>query len=169
MLTQERLKELFDYVPITGWFTNRFSRGRAKEGDRAGSPTGNGYRRIIIDYGKYYEHHLAWYYVTGEWPEELDHKDRNRSHNAFENLREATRTQNCFNSKRETGSSGLRGAYWDSRVSKWYSKIQVGGLVKWLGHFDSAEEAHKAFMVAVDTNHGEFAFQPPPKPFERRI
>ena len=161
MITQERLKELFDYDPETGWFTNRFSRGRARDGDRAGSPTGHGYRRIIIDYEKYYEHHLAWLYVYGEWPEELDHKDRVRSHNWISNLRPATRTQNNANSERMTGSSGLKGAYLDYRVSRWYSKIQIGGKVKWLGHFDTAEEAHEAFMVAAENLHGEFALQSP--------
>lgn len=157
MLTYERLVELFNYDPETGFFTNRFSRGRAGAGQRAGAETGHGYRRIIIDYQKFYEHHLAWYYIYGEWPDEIDHKDRNRSHNAIGNLRLATRTQNCFNSERPTGESGLRGAYLDKRNLRWYSHIQVGGQVEHLGMFDTAEEAHEAFMVAVERHHGEFA------------
>lgn len=158
MITQERLHELFDYNLETGWFTNRTSRGRADKGGRAGSPTGHGYRRIIIDYVKYYEHHLAWLYVYGEWPGELDHKNGVRSFNAILNLRPATRTQNCFNAERATGESGLRGAYLDKRTTRWYSHIQVGGQVEHLGMFDTPEEAHIAFMAAVERRHGEFAF-----------
>src|SRR5882762_9001487 len=118
MLTQERLKELFDYDPITGWFTNRFSRGRACTGDRAGSESGHGYRKICIDYVKYYEHHLAWFYTHGHWPSEIDHEDGKGNNNAIDNLREATRTQNNWNAERPTGSSGLRGAYLDKRTMR---------------------------------------------------
>ena len=158
MITQERLKELFNYDPETGYFTNQISRGRACGGYRAGSPSGHGYRKIRIDYEGYYEHHLAWFYVYGEWPEELDHRDGNGSNNAISNLRCATRTQNNFNAERATGMSGLKGAYLDSRSLQWYSKIQLGGYQKHLGMFNTPEEAHKAFMDAVERHHGEFAF-----------
>lgn len=154
---QQELKELFVYDPLTGWFTNRFSRGRAKEGARAGSETGHGYRRIIIDYIKHYEHHLAWLYVYGVYPDEIDHKNGIRSFNAIDNLRDCTRTQNNFNAERATGASGLKGAYLDKRTMHWYSHIQIGGQVKHLGIFATAEQAHGAFMAAVELHHGEFA------------
>jgi hypothetical protein len=158
MITQQRLKELFEYDPEEGRFRNRFSRGRAREADEAGSPSGHGYRKVAVDYERYYEHHLAWLYVYGEWPSEIDHRDGDRSNNKIANLRMATRTENCFNAKRETGESGLRGAYREARYPKWYSKIQIGGRVTRLGTFDTAEEAHKAFMVAVEAHHGEYAY-----------
>ena len=158
MIEQDLLKELFDYDPETGWFTNRYSRGRAKAGEIAGAYTGHGYWRIIINYKKYYVHHLAWLYVYGEWPDEIDHIDGDRGNNAISNLRLATRSQNCFNrSKRYVGESGLRGAYLDKRTMQWYSKIQVGSQQVFLGTFNSSEEAHKAFMIAVEQYHGEFA------------
>lgn len=167
MITQERLHRLFEYDPVTGWFTNRVWRTRfAPKGARAGAATGHGYRRIVIDSQKYYEHHLAWLYIYGEWPDEVDHKDRDRSNNAIANLREATRTQNNFNSERPTGESGLRGAYLDKRTMHWYSHIQIGGQVEHLGMFDSAIEAHKAYMAAVERHHGEFALLPQHEPQE---
>lgn len=168
MITQERLKELFDYNPVTGHFQNRFSRGRAKEGERAGSPTGHGYRRIIIDYQKCYEHHMAWLYVHGKLPKEMDHKDGNRSNNALCNLRPCTRTQNNYN-RTPADTSGLRGAYLDKRTMRWYSHICFGGQVIHLGMFGAPEEAHKAFMVAAERYHGEFAYRHRPEPFIRRI
>jgi hypothetical protein len=160
MLTQQRLKELFNYDPETGWFTNRTSRGAAAEGKRAGTFVNfmYGYRRIVIAYKKYYEHHLAWLYVHGEWVDEIDHRDGDGSNNAIANLRACDRSQNNFNSLRRPGQSGLRGAYLDRRNLQWYSQIQLGGQVTFLGNFDSAEEAHEAFMAAAEIHHGEFAY-----------
>ena len=161
---QVRLKQLFVYDPKTGHFTNRLSRGRAKEGARAGSPHTEGYRRIIIDYEKHYEHHLAWVYTYGVFPIELDHANGIRDDNRLENLRECTRTENNFNSLRLTGESGLKGAYLDKRSHAWYSKIQLGGQVKFLGNFGSAQEAHNAFMIEAELHHGEFALHNRPTP-----
>ena len=159
MLTLARLQELFNYDPVTGWFTNRSSRGRAKAGRRAGAYAHYLYRRIIIDYKKYYEHHLAWFYVYGQWPNEVDHIDGNPSNNAITNLRLCDRSQNNCNAKRPTGQSGLRGAYLDKRNLQWYSHIQHGGQVKFLGNFSSPEEAHEAFERAAKELHGEFYYE----------
>lgn len=153
----QRVTELFVYDPETGHFTNRSSRGRAKQGKRAGSPTGHGYRRIIIDYVKHYEHHLAWLIVHGEVVKSLDHIDGNRSNNAIVNLRQASFQQNCHNRVRERGISGLLGAYFDKRSGKWFSKIEVDGKSIWLGTHASAEQAAAAYEVAALRIHGEFA------------
>ena len=169
MITQERLKELFIYNPATGWFINRITRGPSQVGCRAGSSSGHGYRRLTIDGERIYEHHAAWLYMYGTCGGELDHKDGNRANNPISNLRVVTRTQNNFNSEREAGASGLRGAYLDSRSLKWFSKIQIGGKVKWLGYFDSAQEAHLAFMAEAEKQHGEHAFHNRPETLIRRV
>lgn len=159
MVTQARLKELFDYNPGTGWFTNRFSRGRAKVGERAGADSGHiqNYRRLCVDYERIYEHQAAWLYMYGEWLDEVDHEDRDGSNNAILNLRPCDRTQNRCNIKRQSlGLSGLRGAYLDKRSLQWYSHIQFGGRVIHLGMFETAEEAHEAFEAAAMQLHGEF-------------
>lgn len=155
---REQVLALFDYDPLTGWFTNRFSRGRAKEGERAGSLSGHGYRKICIDYGRYYEHHLAWLIEHGYWPDEIDHKDGDGNNNAIDNLRECNRTQNNFNRAANPGESGLKGAYRDHRSLQWYSKIQVRSQVIHLGMFNTAEEAHIAYMEAYDRYADEFAY-----------
>ena len=155
---QELLHRLFTYDPETGWFTNRFSRGRAREGERAGSPSGHGYRKICVEYAAHYEHHLAWVYTYGVWPGEIDHKDGDRSNNAIENLRECDRSLNNYNGNFLPGESGLRGAYRDYRNLQWYSKIQVRGQVIWLGNYNTPEEANAAYLEAADRYAGEFAF-----------
>src|SRR5258707_6424025 len=138
MITQERLKELFEYDLELGWFTNRFSRGRAKVGERAGASSGHnqGYRRLCVDYERIYEHQAAWLYIYGERLEEIDHWDTDGSNNAIGNLRSCDRTQNNCNSQKGTGESGLRGAYLDKRSTRWYSHIQFGSQVIHLGMFD---------------------------------
>ena len=155
MLTQERLIELLTLYE-NGCFYNNYSRGPRKADSRAGFVDVHGYHRITIDGVKYYEHHLVWLWVHGEWPNEIDHINGDRSNNSPSNLRLCNRTQNNCNSKQETGESGLRGAYLDHRSLKWYSKIQFGGQVTYLGTFDTPEEAHEAFKVAAEQLHGEF-------------
>lgn len=156
MLAYDRLVELFT-LNWAGWFCNRTTRGPAKQGERAGSETGHGYRRIWVDGIRYYEHHLVWFYVHGVWVEELDHKDGDGCNNAPDNLRPCTRTQNRFNSETTPGISGLRGAYWNPRSRNWFSKIQVGGQTIWLGTYSTPEEAHEAYKVGADRIAGEFA------------
>jgi hypothetical protein len=158
MLTQDLLIEMFDFDPETGWFTNRYSRGRAAAGSRAGSETGHGYRRIIIGYNKYYEHHLAWLYVNGVWPDEIDHVNGDRSDNKISNLRVCSRSENNFNREDGTGISGLKGAYLNKRNLKWISQIQLGGQVKHLGTFETPEEAHEAYKKACEKIAGDFAY-----------
>ncbi|AAX12048.1 ORF111 [Escherichia phage T5] len=49
MITQERLKELFDYSPGTGEFTRKVSRGNQKAGSIVTRKDSNGYIIIGID------------------------------------------------------------------------------------------------------------------------
>lgn len=156
MATLERVLELLEYDPDTGQFTNRIDRRRAPKGVRSGSPSGHGYRKISIDSYSYYEHHLAWLYIHGEWPTEIDHIDGDRSNNAIANLRVATRSQNNMN-KLKNGSEGLPGAYYNYRDCYWFSKIQVDGIVKWLGRFGSELEAHIVYVVMAEFYHGAYA------------
>ena len=156
---RERVIELFEYDPDTGVFKNRISRGRAKAGARAGSETGHGYRKIVVDYKKYYEHHLAWLITHGNLPEgEMDHVDGNRSNNAIGNLRLATRTQNNANGCWANGQSGLRGVYKDwRRPHKWFAKIQVDGRHIFLGWHSTSGDARAAYCKAASEHFGDYA------------
>ena len=160
MLEYDRMVECLELYE-DGTFTNRSSRGPAKAGCRAGFMDVHGYWRITIDGKKYYEHHLVWFWIHGEWPNEIDHEDGDRSNNIPTNLRKCNRSLNNCNSQRPTGESGLRGAYLDKRSLQWYSKIQFGGQVIYLGAFATAMESHLAFEAAAERLHGEF-YSPPP-------
>lgn len=151
------IDDLFDYNPETGWFTNKINRGRAKAGERAGSVNDKGYRVIKIFGITYREHHLAWFWVYGVWPNELDHQNDTNDDNRISNLRECTRTQNNYNSECSWSQSGLKGVYLDKRSLKWRSQIQCGGKKTFLGVFDTPEEAHEAYIEAYKVVAGEFA------------
>ncbi|EGV5393315.1 HNH endonuclease [Salmonella enterica] len=46
---------------------------------------------------EYYTHRLIWWLLRDEWPEVVDHKDRNTQNNHIENLRAATTLDNMRN------------------------------------------------------------------------
>ena len=112
----------------------------------------------MIERKKYKAGRLAWLYMTGQWPaHEIDHKDGCRANNVWANLREATRVENVINSDRELGKSGSRGVKYVPRINKWIARIARGGQRKHLGSFDTAEEAHEAYLQAAKDIHREFA------------
>jgi len=150
-LSVKRLKQVLHYEPITGAFTWLISPNRRiKVGSVAGAAS-NGYLMIGIDGGHYLAHRLAWVYVTGKWPSaEIDHKDRNRSNNAFSNLREATRKQNSENKpvRATNNTSGARGVSFHRRFKRWRAFIGHNGTCRHLGYFNTEAEARAARSAA---------------------
>lgn len=94
MITADRVRELLDYCPETGEFRNRISRRASPAGKLVGTMLPIGYLQIKIDRKCYYCHRLAWLYVHGVWPLEIDHIDHDRSNNRIANLRSVTHRQN---------------------------------------------------------------------------
>lgn len=149
------LKDL-SYDPVTGVFTWRTDAGPRKAGMRAGSAGPKGYRRIGYRGRRYEEHRLAWLMVHGTWPSGLiDHANCNPGDNRILNLREATRSQNAANKKAHAnGRSGLKGASFHKSTRRWQAQIMRDGKKKFLGLYNTAEEAHAAYAAAAA---GEFA------------
>jgi hypothetical protein len=159
MLSAERLRELFEYDPANGLFRARVRRSnRQFIGWSPGSPNKKGYFRFCIDGILYYAHHLAWLYVFGYMPDEVDHRDTDHGNNRLRNLREATRTQNNANSKKPTtNTTGLKGAHITERPDRWTARVGVRGKTHCLGRFKSPEEAHAAYLAAAREHFGDFA------------
>lgn len=159
-LTPDRLRKLVDYDPASGLFHHRDPVGmRVKPGDAAGFVNDRGYVLIVVDGRKYRAHHLAWFYVHGRWPVgKLDHRDRNRSNNRIDNLREATNSQNQANrAKQSNNTSGFKGVYWIASAGKWLAKIVHKGKQHHLGLHATPEAAHDAYRRGAERIHGEFA------------
>ena len=147
-LSAERLRELLDYDPLTGGFTNRTRRGnRALPGAVAGGADGKGYRIIEVDGRAYRAHRLAWLHTHGRWPAgEIDHIDRNPANNTLANLRDTTRSVNQQNRRTMASRSGVKGV---TRNGKgWQVRIWVGGEQMHLGQFDCPKEAERRAQAA---------------------
>jgi hypothetical protein len=155
-LTLGRLKELLYYEPDTGWFTWRVASSVANIGDRAGTTHGKGYRSIGIDYKKYLEHILAWFYMTGDWPEfEIDHINRVRNDNRWLNLRDATKSENSHNSRSATRRSrtGYQGVY---PHGGWFrARIHIEKETIDLGQYSTIAEARVARLLSELKNFGK--------------
>lgn len=158
-VTQTRLHELVHYDPSTGIFRWKKSRGgKARADSIAGTAHERGYTSITIDCKPYLAHRLAWLYVHGHLPKEVDHKNRDRSDNRIENLREATRSQNNANARASTRSATkLRGVHFHSGAGRYRAQVTKNRKTKSLGYFDTPEEAHAAYIAAAKVVHGEFA------------
>src|SRR4029077_7599791 len=74
--------------------------------------------------------------------EDTDHRNLDRLDNRRDNLRKCTRAQNlCNKGLRADNKSGMKGASWIKNRNKWLSQIQVAGHCKFLGYFDTKEDA----------------------------
>jgi hypothetical protein len=158
MIEWEKLISLLDYNMDTGIFTWKVNRGSKHIGDTAGGLTSEGYSRLMVDGIEYRAHRLAWFYCFKEWPElEIDHIDGNRSNNRLDNLREATRTENSYNTGiKSTNITGIKGITFYKRTGKYQAKIRIKGKVTHLGYFDSADKAKTAYEQKAKEIQGEF-------------
>lgn len=90
----------------------------------------------------------------------IDHINGNRLDNRRENLRIATKSQNCHNQGiQSTSTSGYKGVTWHSgrRVNKWIAQISFNGRRIYLGCFDDIHVAAHEYNKAAIKYHGEFA------------
>jgi hypothetical protein len=158
IITQDELKQLLHYNPDTGLFT--YLTGRIRTGRIAGNINKRGYVRLGINGVEYKGHRLAYLYMTGEMPQHfIDHINGIKSDNRWLNLREATNTQNNYNSgMKPFNTSGYKGISWDKKRNKWIAQISINNKNKYLGAFMQKEEAHAAYQMAASKLHGEFYY-----------
>lgn len=93
---------------------------------------------------------------------EIDHRDGNSLNNQRDNLRLATRSQNCANAQKRNcrnATSQLKGVSFvsKSKVRPWCARIMVNYKTRYLGVFASEAEAALAYDAAARLNFGEFA------------
>lgn len=88
---------------------------------------------------------------------EIDHKDRNPLNNHRSNLRAATRAENCRNKDPQSNNtSGHPGVTFDKRRNKWYATVWISRKRKYLGYFNTFEEAKAARIAGEIEHYGEF-------------
>jgi len=143
-LDQQYLRDILQYNPCSGaFFWRATSRPKASLNKEAGYVHKTlGYRIIMVDGINYYAHRLAYFYVTGRWPEFIDHINRIRDDNRWGNIRECSRHENQANmSMHKDNKSGYIGVSWNKKENKWVSNICRKGCRKRLGSFNTKEEA----------------------------
>lgn len=170
IITCEIVRDLLSYAPETGIFTWRYRDRKYCESDKtqkiwntryAGKKAGvlrEGYITIKIFYYPFAAHRLAYLYMTGSFPSmDVDHIDRNKSNNRFENLRAVSKfvnQQNRFNPRTDSGTQ-IIGAQKSGKKNskKFYSRIRVNGKYHHLGTFDTAAQAGAAYLAAKKALH----------------
>jgi hypothetical protein len=125
----------------------------------AGCPMKNGYRKVMVGNKQLYAHHIAWWFIHGEWPQQqVDHINGNRLDNRASNLRLATQEQQNFNGKLfKNNKCGVKGVCLNKRNGKWRAHIVVQKKQLRLGEFRSIEEARVARLRAEALHCGEYA------------
>lgn len=150
-VSHERLKSVLSYNKKTGAFRwKKKTCFKVVVGKIAGSPHCEGYWSIGLDGQVYLAHRLAWFYVTGEWPVEVDHKNGKRCDNRWVNLRDAGgRSKNNYNQKISVrNSSGFKGV---GKVgNRFRSRVVHNNKNIHMGYFDTPEEAHAAYLAGVE-------------------
>ncbi len=128
-----------------------------------------GYRRLELSLGSGEDrvstsmpaHRVAWFLMTGEWPDselQVDHINRDRADNRWDNLRLCTPSQNATNRK-AWGEVKSKGVQMHRRGNYVRFKATIGTWpdVKLLGLFRTEEEAAAAYVKAALEKYGEFA------------
>ena len=90
----------------------------------------------------------------------IDHINGNGLDNRRSNLRVCTMSENMMNrSKTRQNSTGYKGVYntGDSKLNPYRAKIQKNSKVYCLGHYNTPEEAARAYDAKAKELFGEFA------------
>ena len=130
--------------------------GGAKCGKLAGGSDNTGFRYIRIAGRLYSASRLAWLYVTGKRPKHIIIcNNGDRSDLRWTNLRETTFSQRrAFTPARS--KLGVKGV-WITRGGKYVAEIRIARRKRYLGCFDTLEQANAAYAKAAKGAFGLFA------------
>jgi hypothetical protein len=106
--------------------------------------------QLIIEGKRHYicAHRLAWLLHYGTLPNNsIDHIDGDRSNNKINNLRDVTHQQNTFN------QTTAKGYCWHKKNNKFQAQISINKKTKFLGLFQTEQEARNAYLKAKETYH----------------
>lgn len=111
------------------------------------------WRLHFNQFGYVYEHRLAHWVMTGEWPpNQVDHINGDGLDNRWPgNLRRANHQQQQFNARLSSrNKSGVRGVY--QRGNRWIAELKCMGKRVAYGNFATKEEA-VAFRLQAERDY----------------
>lgn len=139
----EKVNALFSYSD--GQLIRKKSSGGKKKGTVAGNKHRTGYWQVRIGGRLYQRSHVVWALHKGYFPKEIDHIDQDKDNDRIENLREATRRENCCNRKKWRGEGKYKGVYPSNNGLKFVAQIRHKGKLYHLGTFDTEDLAKEAY------------------------
>jgi hypothetical protein len=118
---------------------------------------GDGYKHGAINGINFSAHRVAWKWMTGVDPIEIDHIDGDRKNNKWSNLRSVTRKENGRNAARHVdNSSGTTGVRYVAKGDLWQSYIIRGRTFINLGSYKNIEDA----ITARKDGEKKYGFHP---------
>ena len=136
-ITQELIKEFFSYDEVSGvvtikprarkWFVSKCSHPafNSRYGNKPiKTKDKDGYLFMTVLGVRCLAHKIACMYMTGEWPNEMDHINGIRDDNSWVNLRSVTRRENLKNlSVKKNTPYGILGISKIKTTGRWRAKI----------------------------------------------
>lgn len=154
-ITQELLREMFDYDPENGLLVRK----KRVPGKKPSADVN--VRRALMINGKTFNMNRAvyiWHFGSIPGGQEVDHIDRNPLNDRIENLRLVSRAENQRN-HRIRGATKYRGVHLSK--GKFGAHIKVNYEPVYIGMFDSAIEAAAMYDAAVAFLFGQNSVQNP--------
>ena len=111
----------------------------------------NGYCFVRFKGRQMYYHRIVWVLLNGDIPVgmEIDHIDGNRVNNNIGNLRLVNHKENQQNLVMHRNGN-LVGCTYFKRLCKWQAQVWVDGKYKYLGLYDTEQEAHDVYLKALE-------------------
>jgi hypothetical protein len=140
----------------------RKANGGKHIGDLVGmSNVSGGHRICLLTINRklipFVESNVIWFLRNNNWAEsEIDHIDGNPLNNSIDNMRLASRSENCCNTAlRSDNKTGYKGIY--PRYGKWSVQIWKDKKCHNLGIYETIEEAIAIRVMGLNKLHGAFA------------
>ena len=134
----------YEYLNQFNWRVDSW--GYAKSGMNMG-PVANYMHRVIAKLENLPESEI------------VDHKDRNKLNNQIDNLRPATKSQNCANARvrKDKIHSNYKGVTYDKHAKKWLAQLTANKVKLLYKRCATELQAAKLYDEAAFKAFGEFA------------